>query len=163
VRGGLFVYLSDLTPTNVKQNFPREYTYEVEVWGYKKDSSVTGGKLRLDGRAYDKGLGVHSYCELTYKLGGGFKEFKATIGLDDSVRTLGEPGFGAVVFQVLLDGKPAKELRTGVVKRKGDKATQLRVDVSGAKTLTLVAGLDPTSLHVLGRADWADAHLIRSR
>ena len=29
--------------------------------------------------------------------------------------------------------------------------------------LTLVAGFDPTSLHVLGRANWADAHLIRKR
>jgi small nuclear ribonucleoprotein (snRNP)-like protein len=163
VRGGSFVYLSDVEPADVQQRFPADYTYEVDVWGYKRDRNVTGGVLRLDGRAFEKGLGVHSYCALTYPLEGGFKEFKVVVGLDDSVRYLGEPGFGAVVFKVLLDGKPAKECATGIVVRKGDKARALRVDVSKAKKLTLVADFDPTSLHVLGRANWADAHLIRGR
>jgi hypothetical protein len=163
VRGGQFVYLSDVEPAKVKQHFPPEYTYEVDIWGYKKDTNVTGGKLRLGGRTYEKGLGVHSYCELSFKLDGRYSEFRSTIGLDDSTRYLGEPGFGAVVFQVYVDGKPAKEHPTGIVKRKGDKPTQIKINVTGKKSLTLIAGFDPTSLHVLGRANWADAHLIRKR
>ncbi|RMG18920.1 MAG: hypothetical protein D6731_00930 [Planctomycetota bacterium] len=163
VRGGRFVYLSDLEPVKVEQRFPPEYTYEVSVWGYKRDASVTGGPLRLGGKRYEKGLGVHSYCALTYALDGNYDSFRAVVGLDDSTRTLGEPGFGAVVFQVLLDGKPAKELPTGLVKRKGDEPTRLAIDVRGKRSLTLVADFDPVSLHVLGRADWADAHLLRSR
>lgn len=163
VLNGLFVYLSDLEPSQVDQHFPPEFTYEVEVWGYKRDLNVSGGPLRLEGRTYAKGLGVHSYCALTYALSGGFAEFRAVVGLDDSTRYLGEPGFGATLFRVLVDGKPAKEYPAGVVQRKGQPPTELLVDVKGKRTLTLVADLDPTSLHVLGRADWGDAHLIRNK
>lgn len=163
VQNGLFVYLSDIDPSETDQKFPAEYTYEVEIWGFKRDRNVTGGKLRLNGRVYPKGLGVHSYCKLSYKLGGKFAEFRAVVGLDDSTRYLGEPGFGGAVFKVLLDGKPAREYPSGIAKRKGQKPTSILVDVKGKNTLTIIADYDPTSLHVLGRADWADAHLIKKR
>lgn len=161
VENGAFVYLSDLQPEGVTQGFPPEYAYEVDVWTWKKDRNVTGGALRLGGRAYDKGLGVHSRCVLTYRLDGAYKEFRAVIGLDDSTRYMGEPGLGAVVFRVLLDDKPAREYPSGVTQRKGQAPTELSIDVSNARTLTLEADFDPTSLHILGRANWADAHLIK--
>ncbi|MGE0709524.1 MAG: NPCBM/NEW2 domain-containing protein [Planctomycetota bacterium] len=161
VENGRFAYLSDLEPAQVEQRFPSEYTYEVEVWGYKRDQNVTGGPLRLDGATFAKGLGVHSYCKLTYRLDKKFKTFRATVGLDDGVKYLGEPGLGGVIFRVLLDGKPAKELESGVRIKKGEKGRELTIDVSDAQTLTLVADFDPTYLHVLGRADWCDAHLIK--
>jgi hypothetical protein len=161
VQNGAFVYLSDLEPEGVDQRFPPEFSYSVETWGWKRDRNVTGGPLRLGGRSFDKGLGVHSYAALTYRLDGAYKELRATVGLDDACRHLGEPGFGGVVFRVLLDGKPAKEYPSGLVARKGDDPQELKVDLAGAQRLTLVADFDATSLHVLGRADWADAHLIR--
>ena len=161
VQNGAFVYVSDLEPEGVDQRFPPEFSYSVETWGWKRDRNVTGGPLRLGGRTWDKGLGVHSYAALTYRLDGAFKELRTVVGLDDSCRHLGEPGFGAVVFRVLVDGKPAKEYPAGVVARKGDAPQELKVAVVGAQRLTLVADFDPTSLHVLGRGDWADAHLIR--
>jgi hypothetical protein len=162
VQNGAFVYLSDLVPEGVEQRFPPEFAYEVDTWGWKRDHNVVGGTLRLGGRPYDKGLGVHSLCKLTYRLDGAYREFKAVVGLDDSTRYMGEPGLGAVVFKVVLDGdKPAKEYPTGVVQRKGQAPTELSVDVTGARTITLWADFDPTTLHILGRADWADAHLIK--
>ena len=162
VQNGVFVYLSDLDPRPpVEQRFPPEFTYEPEVWGWRRDRAVTGGPLKLGGRTFEKGLGVHSYCALTYELGGEFAQLRATIGLDDSTRWLGEPGFGAVVFKVLVDGKPCREHPTGVVQKKGAPPAELVVDVTGAQSVTLVADFDPTSLHVLGRANWADAHLIK--
>ncbi len=160
VQNGAFVYLSDIEPQVVDQHFPPEYAFEPEVWGWKRDRNVTGGPIKLAGRGFDKGLGVHSYCALTFSAQG-YREFKATIGLDDATRYLGEPGFGAVTFKVLLDGKPAKEHPTGVVIRKGGAPVDLVIDVSGAATITLIADFDPTSLHILGRADWADAHLVK--
>jgi hypothetical protein len=160
VQNGAFVYVSDLQPQAVVQHFPPEYTYEPEVWGWKRDHNVTGGALRLGGRTFDKGIGVHSYCSLTFPLGGSYKEFKAVIGLDDATRYLGEPGFGSVVFKVLVDGKPAREA-AGWTKRKGDPGTELSIDVSGAQSITLIADFDSTTLHILGRGDWADAHLIK--
>ncbi len=161
VQNGRFVYLSDLQPVEVDQRFPPEYTYEPKVWHFKRDANVTGGRLRLGGRDFSKGLGVHSYCALTYELGGEYQQFRAVVGLDDQVRYLGEPGFGGVVFRVLLDGKPAREHTTGIHVRKGDEPVEVVVDVAGKRTLTLVADFDPTALHVLGRADWADAHLVK--
>ena len=163
VQNGAFVYLSDLDPEGVDQRFPPEFSYSVQTWGWKRDRSVTGGPLRLGGRSYDKGLGVHSYAALTWRLDGGYRELKAVVGLDDSTRQMGDdPALGAVVFRVLLDGKPAKEYPNGLTARKVEPPVELKVDLSGAQKLTLVADLDPTSLHVLGRADWADAHLIRA-
>jgi NPCBM/NEW2 domain-containing protein len=161
LQGGRFAYLSDLQPAGVEQRFPAEFTYEVDVWGYKKDRSVAGGPLSLGGKSYAKGLGVHSYCKLTYRLGKSYSKFKATIGLDDSVKYLGEPGFGGVVFRVLVDGKPAKEYPNGIAIKKGRPAQAIEVELKGKSTLTLIADFDPVSLHVLGRANWADAHLIR--
>jgi hypothetical protein len=161
VENGRFTYLSDVRPGEVEQRFPPEYTYEVRVWGWKRDTNVTGGPLRLEGVTYAKGLGMHSYCKLTYRLGGAYKRFKSVVGLDDGVKYLGEPGFGGVVFRVLVDGKPAPELSSGLRIRKGEKPKAISVNLSGKQTLTLIADFDPTSLHVLGRADWADAHLIK--
>lgn len=162
VENGAFVYLSDTQPEGVEQSFPPEFAYEVDVWTWKRDRNVEGGVLRLGGRAYDKGIGVHSFCKLVYRLDGAFREFKAVVGLDDATRYMGEPGLGAVVFRVLLDGeKAAKEYPNGIVQRKGQAPTEVSVDVSSAKTLTIIVDYDPTSLHILGRANWADAHLIK--
>lgn len=161
VENGAFVYVSDLEPVEVEQGFPADFVYEVDVWGWKRDRSVTGGPLRVGARAYAKGLGVHSRCSLTYRLDGQYRELRAVIGLDDSVLSLGEPGVGAVVFRVLVDGKPAREHPQGVVQRKGQLPTALVVDTTGARSITLSVEHDPSSLHILGRADWADAHLLR--
>ncbi len=161
VENGRFVYLSSLDPIETDQRFPPEYAYEVDVWGYKRDRNVLGETLRLKGRSYARGLGVHSYCALSYALQGQYREFRSLVGLDDSIRYLGEPGFGGVVFKVLLDGKPAREYPSGVAVSKGDAPRELVVNIAQKQTLTLVADFDPVSLHVLGRANWADAHLIK--
>lgn len=162
VQNGRVVYLSDLEPTRVEERFPPGYTYEAELWHFRRDENVARGPLRLGGRDYAKGIGVHSYSALTYALNGALS-FRAVVGLDDHVRFLGEPGFGGVVFKILVDGKPAREYPSGLALQKGDAPKEVLVDLSGARELTLIADLDPASLHVLGRADWADAHLVRSR
>ncbi|MEZ6188744.1 MAG: NPCBM/NEW2 domain-containing protein [Planctomycetota bacterium] len=164
VKNGAFVYVSDLDPSTLKQEFPAGFLFDAETWGYKRDSNVTGGPLKLGGQVFEKGLGVHSYSELNFRLDGKFARFRTQVGLDDSVRRLGMPGFGGAVFRVLLDGKPAKEVgEAGLGLSKGSDPKRLDVDVSGVQTLTLIVDFDPTSLHVLGRANWADAHLIRSK
>jgi len=162
VLNGAFVYLSDLDPVEVVQRFPEGFEYYPDIYGWKRNRSNMGGVIKLGGKTYEKGLGVHSYCALSYELGGKYKEFRALVGLDDAVRYLGEPDIGSVRLRVILDGKPAKELPDGLLKRKGDTASQISVAVEGVKRLTIVADFGP-HLHILGRADWADAHLIRKR
>lgn len=169
VVNGAFVYLSDLAPARVVEKFPPEFDRPADIWGWKRDKEVVkGGRLRLGGRTFEKGLGVHSYCELEFTLNGQYSSFRAVIGLDDSTRYLGTPGLGGVVFKVLIDGKPAKDLQVdgaatpadpGIKKLKGEKPSEITVDVAGAKTLTLIA--DYHFMHILGRADWADAYLVK--
>ena len=160
ILNGSFLYLSDMTPTKVVQKFPEGFQFYPDRFGWKKDRSVRGGILKLGGKSYEKGLGVHSYCSLTFSLNGKYKEFRSIIGLDDSVRFRGKPGMGFVRFRILVDGKAAKEHPEGVLMEKGESPKKIVINVAKAKTLTLVADYGPL-LHILGRANWADAHLIR--
>lgn len=162
VLNGAFVYLSDLDPTQVDEKFPDLFERtDTAYWGWKRDKEVCdGGRLRLGGRTYDKGLGVHTYSSLTFALNGGFREFRAVIGLDDVTKFQGQPGMGSATFRVLLDGKPAKELAEGRRKKKGEPPDEITVNVEGVKEITLVADYG-NYVHVLGRADWADAYLVK--
>ena len=161
VLNGAFVYLSDLTPTKVDEKFPDGYERDPVKWGWKRDREVlTGARLRLGGRVFDKGLGVHAYSSLTFSLGGAYKKFRSSVGIDEGVRYYGPPGTGKVVFRVLVDGKPAKELPDGILKKKGEPASEIEIDVQGAKDLTVVADYGGF-MHVLARADWADAHSVK--
>lgn len=167
VLNGAFVYLSDLEPDKVEERFPEGFERDPNLWAWKRDREVyAGDRLRLGGRAYDKGLGVHTYCAITYKLDGAYREFRTMIGLDDSTKFNGSPGNeGQVTFRVLIgdekDGmKPAKEIAEGKLMKRGVAPAELTVNVEGVKTMTLVADYG-NYLHVLGRGDWADAHLVK--
>lgn len=70
------VYLSDLEPASVYQQ-----------WGkLKRDRSVDGNHLTVNGYKYAKGLGTHANSEIVYKLDGRFKFLEGSIGLDDEQR-----------------------------------------------------------------------------
>lgn len=159
VLNGAFVYLSDREPSKVLQKFDG-FKFYPEIYGWKRDRNVMGGVLKLGGKTYEKGLGVHSFCQLNFDLGGQFKAFRSTIGLDDSVKFLGQPGLGSVRFRILVDGQACKEYPKGILQQKESVPQKIEVDVEKAKTLTLIADYGRT-LHILGRANWAEAHLIR--
>jgi hypothetical protein len=158
LQGGDFDALSDLVPTTVQESFPSGFERDAKVYSWRRDRDVvSGGRLRLGGRTYEKGLGVHTCSSLEFAIGAGYKTFRATVGVDDSIRNLGK---GSVVFRVLVNGEPAKELPEGLRKETGEAPTEIAVDVAGKKKLTLVADYG-SFLHVLGRADWADAYLVK--
>jgi len=162
VVNGAFIYLSDLTPSKVDESLPPGMAYRADWWGWKRDREVhVGGRLRLGGRTYDKGLGVHTFSSLTFPLGGAYKKFRTLVGIDDCVKYYNSnPNAGRIVFRVLVDGKPAKELPDGAAKKRNEPPQELEVDVSGAKEITLIADYGGF-MHVMGRADWADAHLVK--
>lgn len=146
-RGGRLVYLSDLEPAEVK-----ETPFFDIVWRHRRDRSVDGHPLRIGGKTYRKGLGVHTRCQLTYALDGAYRRFIADVGIDEEV---GEKGSADV--RVLVDGKVKfeKKALTG-------RAAPLRIelDVTGAKRLTLLADFGP-ELDICDHVDWANARLIR--
>lgn len=87
-------YLSDLQPREVK-----ETPYFDDTFPWRKDRSVSGAPLQLDGKTYEKGLGLHADCRMTFDLGGKFRHFTALAGIDDNVQS------GQAVLTILADGK----------------------------------------------------------
>ena len=146
-RGGRLVYLSDIEPAQVK-----ETPFFDIVWRHRRDASVDGHPLRIGGKTYRKGLGVHTRCRLVYALDGAYRSFITDVGIDDEV---GDKGSADV--RVLVDGKLKFERKalTG-------RAAPLRIelDVAGAKRLTLIADFGP-QLDIADHVDWANARLIR--
>lgn len=143
------VWLSDLKPEKVVTRFLLD-----SQWPPRMNASAGGGPLRLRGVEYPRGIGVHAFTSLTYRLGGAYDQFRASIGIDDVVR-----GHGSVVFRVLLDGRTAYE---SPLVRGRQPVLPIQVNVSGATEMTLECepGAD---LDISDHADWAGAVLLRAK
>lgn len=146
-RGGRLAYLSDMEPVEAK-----ETPYFDLVWGYRRDRSVDGHPLRLGGQTFRKGLGVHSRCVLTYALGGQYRRFLVTVGIDDEV---GERGNVDVSVQVDGVTKFERKALTG-----RDAPLPVALDVAGAARLTLVVDFGG-EFDICDHVSWANARLIR--
>ena len=123
--GGNAAYLSDLKPIEY-----RHTPYLNLPWPYHNDRNVSGGLLRVGGRLYLKGLGVHSAARLSYDLDKHYRLFQADLGIDDSTG-----GRGSVVFRVVVDGK--QRYMSGNV-RGGAAPVPVSIDVADAKRLDLI-------------------------
>jgi hypothetical protein len=152
--GGKVAYLSDLTPVEVEE---RAKLVSI-VFKHRADASVMGNALKLDGRTYRKGLGVHAYTRLAFALDGAYARFRAVIGLDDEAKDE-RRALGTVRFQVLVDGKPALGAE-GLTLTTEDAARPIDIDVYGAERLTLVADFGKSE-DTLARGAWADAYLVK--
>ena len=71
------VYVSDLTPVK-----------EEVVWRYtaQKNQSIEKTPLAISGKKFERGLGLGSPAEMTYKLEPNYERFVAVVGLDDNVK-----------------------------------------------------------------------------
>ena len=140
------VYLSDIEP--VGQDV-RGLLHA--PWPVRRDASATNNPIRLDGRTFGKGLGVHARAQLVYALDGGFERFCATVGIDDAVRPRGN-----VVFRVLGDGRVFFD--SGPVTGR-EPARDLNIEVTGVNELTLLVDYGE-GMDLADHADWADARII---
>ncbi len=140
-------FLSDLEPSN----------YEFKPWGttrwpYRKDRSAANRPIQIGGELFDRGIGMHSAASLTYTLKEPFREFAATIGIDDAVGSRGN-----VVFRVLADGR--EMFNSGPVTGR-DEPKPVLVTLNGAKTLQLIVDYGD-DLDIGDQADWGSARLIK--
>jgi len=119
---------------------------------YRANQSASGRPLRLGGKVYPRGIGVHSYSSLKYALDGKFKTFAATLGIDSAVGA-----HGSVIFRVLGDDKLLFE---SPVARGGDDPLELSLDVSQVGVLRLEVDYADYG-DIADHADWANAHLLR--
>ncbi len=162
--GGHLRYISDLKVSRALE-FPGPFFKKSKRYAFKRDFSVFFGPLRLQNRVYRKGLGVHSFSQLDFDLEASDELFLATIGIDDSARPvdprLAEQGVAEVVFRVKVDGEQRFEKRQSW----RDEPADVEVDVRGGKKLTLevdFGGPAGTMNSALGRANWAEARLVKA-
>jgi len=152
LRQGRAVYLSDLKPSSYKST-----PYGNISWPYALDGAVDqpGSRaLVLGGSTYDKGLGLHSECRISYALAGGYRRFEALAGVDAR-------SGGSARLQVLVDGKPRDLGRAKDLTAK-DTPLTIRLDVTGAKDLTLIVE-GGSGGYAQARLNLADARLIRDK
>lgn len=157
--GGRCQYLSDMEPAKTTEHLGNLFLAKLP---FKRDLNVLGKQLRMKGKTYPKGLGVHAYSKLDYDLGGGFQKFQATIGLDDSARPIhlqnGGANTGTVVFRVWLDGKRIAEK----LMKFTDPPRQLDLPVTNGRTLSLEVDFgEKNSSAALDRANWCGARVIK--
>jgi hypothetical protein len=71
------VYVSDLAPLKAEV-----------VWRYKaqKNQSIEKTPLLISGKKFERGVGLASPAEMTYKLEPDYERFVAVVGLDDYVK-----------------------------------------------------------------------------
>jgi hypothetical protein len=149
VMQGRTVYLSDIKPAKIEQ-----IPYLDVTLPPVRDGSVKGLDLRLAGSVYDKGLGMHSTCRMTYDLAGAYKQFEALVGLDDLTGREGSIG-----LEILVDGKPQKlPVEKDLTHRQGP--VKVHIDVRGAKQLTLAVTFGGRG-DVQDDVDWVDARLVK--
>jgi PKD repeat protein len=119
----------------------------------KRDLSIDGNPLTLNGTVYAKGLGTHAQSEIVYALNGGYETFRAVLGVDDEV--LDTNAYGDVVFKVLGDGAL---LYTSPGVDPLSEPISLELDVTGVQSLQLV--VEEGDNNFADHANWADARLV---
>jgi hypothetical protein len=146
---GPATYLSDLKPKKAEVA-----GFLGDGWPWAADRTVRGRPIRLltrDGEStFDKGLGTHAKTVLTYELGKEFTRFESLVGLDAAT---GKRGRADV--RILLDGKEVAALKALAA----GPAVPLKVDIRGAKELTLVVDFGPTG-DVQADVNWGEARLV---
>jgi len=119
---------------------------------WRRDAMVLGGRLRIDGRTYERGIGVQSRSRIEYALGRRWSHFFVRCGIDDAASREGE-----AIFRVLGDGKLLHE----VTRRRGQAADVLLIPVAGVDRLVLE--VLPGSSYTSDLCDWADARVYNNR
>jgi hypothetical protein len=147
LRSTRVVYLSDLEPLEVVHRG----LFDVD-WPYRNDRAVSNEPLRMGGVTYGRGIGVHSYSALTFRVPAAAQSFAAIVGLDRAAGSRGE-----VLFRVEADGQEL--LRVGPLRR-GDAPQSVATDVAGRRKVTLI--VEPAGgLDIGDHANWANVRFIR--
>ena len=141
--------LADLKPVEVKEHGFLDTTFH-----HRRNLSAGGWPLRLGKRPYKSGLGLHSFCELTYDIAGAYRTLVALVGIDDAT-----DGRGDAALTVLGDGKP---LTPQPLRLKGnDKPQPLRLTLTGVRRLTFRVDFGADALDVGDHVDIVAARLIK--
>lgn len=151
-RQGNVAYLSDLDgkfdypPAEADGLLGEQFAFAPKV---ARDTAVFGGDIVLDGRKFARGVSVPPDVAVSYPLNGNYREFRATVGIQDGPARVG----WAVRLRVELDGRPVLD----EIVKKSDKPRELAVNVKDAKELRLV--VERTALFAGDQLNLADARV----
>ena len=124
----------------------------VQGWGQPQaDKAVTGKRMSIGSKTFERGLGTHTDSLIRVQLKGGSEKFMTSVGVDDAATS----DHAAITFRVIGDGKT---LWKSPGMKRGQAARKVEVDVKGVKTLLLLA--DSGGDVSFGHADWADAKFL---
>ena len=128
-------YLSDIKEEYFQQDWGR----------LSRDASVSNDPLNIYGRSFGKGLGVHAFSRVVYRIPEGANFFHSYYGLDRA----GESG--SVRFSVLLDGRTVWS--SGAVGWQPPQ--QVLLSLRGAREIALQ--VDSLGSITADHANWAEA------
>ncbi len=147
VLGGRWQWLSQRPPARA-EHLP---IFDLS-WPHRRNRNVLGDPLRVGGRTFERGLGVHSRTLLSWKLDPGCTRFVARYAMDDDSGPLAN-----VDVIVRLDGKEVHEDQD--LGADGE-VRALSLDLNGAKELELLVDYGKNG-HVQDRFDWIEPAIIR--
>lgn len=97
-------------------------------WPPRMDRAVDGGPIRFGQRVYSRGIGVHSYCRMTFTLDPAWRTFRTQYAI------AGDLPYAHLTVRIRLDGQTVHE-RTDF--RSGTLAPPVVIDLGGHRQLTL--------------------------
>ncbi|HEU5471595.1 MAG TPA: NPCBM/NEW2 domain-containing protein [Actinophytocola sp.] len=112
-----------------------------------------GRPLSIGGVGYAKGIGAHAASTIDVFLAGRCSTFTADVGVDAETGTN-----GTVTFSVLGDGTT---LTSTGIRRGGQAAQRISVDITGRTTLRLTVGNGGDNIN-FDHADWANPQITCS-
>ena len=123
-------------------------------WGTANaNKTVDGAPLRIGGKSFASGVGVHAQSHIRIALDGKASSFHSWVGVDDEIPPSKS---GTVIFRVRVDGAAVWE--SGLMKN-GEAAKEVTLPLTGARTLALDVDDGGDGIHN-DHADWADASIV---
>jgi NPCBM/NEW2 domain len=146
---GKVAYLSQLEPRDVK------YVpfFDLVLHEYRRDRSLDGAPLSLEGKSYKRGLAIHSKTTLRYRVGGDYTRFQAIAGIDDSVSRLER----SVRLIISGDGKSLFDAEI----KGGTRARPIELDVAGVRDFTIVVDFGADGNDIADHLDLAEARFLK--
>ena len=149
------VSLTDRTPIEVIEGLGEGRWFP---WSWQRNRNVLGSPLTIGARTFDRGIGVHSNSELTFKAEPGDMTLNGFAGMDASAKPKDEePEIGNARFSILVDGN--------VVWGPHDISWQdaprpFSIPLEEKKNFTLKVETG-SGIHILDRANWVATQIIR--
>ncbi len=149
---GKIRYLGDDEPASI--TYPTSLdAYDEYAWALRRNRNSAGRSLLVGGKAYDRGVWIHSGTTLTYRLSREYRHFRALLDMDEDIGSDCDPSVGVVIRG---DGRVLFERDV----KWADDPLPLDLDVTGVRDLVI----EVTSTNREGTCehlDLAEARVIR--